>query len=620
MGTPCKSRAVVIASVLLIVPLLIFLPTLNVIAPDPEFYEPLKMGPFIDKVRFTVITQDDQQVEALLNGEIDLIGDMVDPSFLEQIEASEMVTWEQRLRNGYGFLTINCAKYPLNETALRRAIAFALDKEAIAEDAWEGFAQPLDSIVPPLNPFSVEGQLPYSYYAADSDTGNAILDAAGFHDINSDGFREAPDGSDFDIVAEFPLSGGIGIWIAPILRAAFQSLNLNGTTAFVDFYEYLNRLYFRGDYDMAFLGETLSSHDVDWLAYEFWGWSWEYPDINLPRWGNASYDIWRDQLLHGTSYEEVYEAAIEMQKVFVYECPYIVLYENYYISAYRTEEFEGFVNDYSEGVPGWWTNYKTRRKTAPDWNPFGGTLRWSNSLDVDMFNFMISCPCYCLPIDEWLYEPLIRCDPDGNDKPWLAKSYEIETHEDNPQVAEGHTRFTFDILDNATWSDGIPITPEDVAFTFNYYRDAPGNPFGYDLQDLEAAYSTGNEVIIEFNTESYWHLHTIGYKLIIPKHIFSEIGLEGWRTWNPQPPEELMVTSGPFNVSDYEPGSHVELSYVPGYFYSPNRSAWTPPVTTDFGENGSEPMDVLTIAGWVVTSTSVIVIIGVLVLWSREGG
>ena len=45
-----------------------------------------------------------------------------------------------------------------------------------------------------------------------------------------------------------------------------------------------------------------------------------------------------------------------------------------------------------------------------------------------------------------------------------------------------------------------------------------GNPYGADLSDMTAAYSPRpHTVVVEFESESYWHLHTIGYKPIIPK-------------------------------------------------------------------------------------------------------
>ena len=77
------------------------------------------VGPWIGSLEFKIITQDDQLVNALQACEIDLIGDTIDPSFLEMLEREESVQLTHSMYNGYGYLTINTNKYPLNITALR---------------------------------------------------------------------------------------------------------------------------------------------------------------------------------------------------------------------------------------------------------------------------------------------------------------------------------------------------------------------------------------------------------------------------------------------------------------------------------------------------------------------
>jgi peptide/nickel transport system substrate-binding protein len=348
----------------------------------------LKNGPFVDKIQFKTIVGDDQLFLALLNDEVDLIGDIVDPTFfdgpnigLEDIEVAS------RIRNGYTFFTINCAKYPFNITAFRRAAAFALDKYAICEDLWDRMAQPQDSVVPVVSPWTIEGQLPYSYYDANIEFGNQLLDEAGFYDVHGDGFREAPDGSNFSVLVESTASSPIAIEVGETMAEGLQALHINATS-FADCHGCLSRLNFHGDYDMMFLGWDFSRFDVDWLAYEFWGENVDTNFMNFPNFNNASYDAWRGQLLHSTDYAEVLEAALAMQEILVYECPYIVCYENLMFSIYRTDRFEGFMNDALEGVPAWWTGYKVHLKSALG-GPFGGTLRWSNSMDIGPFNHMI---------------------------------------------------------------------------------------------------------------------------------------------------------------------------------------------------------------------------------------
>jgi ABC-type transport system substrate-binding protein len=525
-------------------------------------------GAYIDNLLYVVLQGDEEQVLALQDDDIDLIGDMIDPTHLPTLERASNIRVERTPRNGYGYICIKCDKYPFNITDFRRAVSFATDKYRICEEAWLGQAEPLDSCVPKINPLSIEGELPYSYYDAQVQLGNQLLDAAGFEDWDNDSIREAPNGEEFDVLIEVAQSSNIGISSGEIVAEALQALHIDATCEPTDFYDYLQRLYHHEDYDMVFLGTSLVDFDVDWLAYDYWSENADEPYQNFPCWQNATYDSWRDQLLHSIGYSEVYEAARAMQEIWVHSSPVIVCYENVVLSAYRTNQFEGHVNDVSAGVPSWWTNYRVHLKESAG-GPFGGTFRWSNPLDIDSFNFMMASSVYTMNVLNELYDSLIRISPDGEDLLWLAESYTAETHEDNPLVPAGRTRFTFNLVENATWTDGQPLTAEDVAFSLNYYQERPGNPYGPDLSELASAYASSPYTLIaEFETESYWHLHSIGYKPVMPKHIMEEIPPEDWHTWNPNPAEEPMVTSGPFTVSEYVAGSFIELTRNSNYFRS----------------------------------------------------
>ncbi len=537
-----------------------------ILAPSTAAQTPASSGPYVDKLLYKVIEGGEQQVLALQDDEIDIVGDMVDPFFLPTLEAAENIRVARTPRNGYGYITIKCDKYPFNITAFRRAVSFATDKHRICEEIWLGMADPLDSCVPKINPFSVEGHLPYTYYDGNIELGNQLLDRAGFHDWDNDGFRDAPNGDAFDVIIEVAQTSSTGIGVGNIVAEALQDLHIDATCVPTDFYDILQRLHYHGDYDMVFLGASFTDFDVDWLAYDYWSENADEDYYNFPCWQNATYDGWRDQLLHSTSYEEVYDAAFAMQEIWVHSSPVIVCYESVVFSAYRTDRFEGHVNDVSEGVHGWWTNYRVHLREA-EGGPFGGTFRLSNPLDVETFNFMVASWSYTMGMLNELYDSLIRRGPVGRDVLWLVESYTAQTNEDNPAVPVGHTRFTFNMVQNATWTDGVPLTASDVVFSLNFYREGYGNPYGTDLQEMAAVYTLSTyRFVIEFNTESFWHLHVVGYKPVIPMHVFEDMPPDQWNLWNPQPPDEPMVTSGPFNVSRYIAGEFTELTRNPSYF------------------------------------------------------
>ncbi|MCK5239174.1 MAG: hypothetical protein KAR33_06485, partial [Candidatus Thorarchaeota archaeon] len=376
-------------------------------------------GQFVDKIVYNIITQDDQHVLALQDNEIDLIGQTLNPIYLDMLEGSENIDIVATPRNGYNILNINTAKYPFNITSFRRALVFGLDKERICNEVWNGFAVPQDSPIPLGNPYSAEGEFGYTYYEADNVTGNLLLDNAGFLDVDEDGFREAPNGEDFHVLIEVPITSETGIATGEIFEDALHSLYIDATCEPTDFYEYLNRLPFRGDYDTVLLSSDFANFDITWLAYEYWSEYADEPFGNFPRWRNSTYDYWRDFLLYATTFEDVYQAAFEMQKIWIHECPAIVIGQNQYLSAYRTDRFDGFVNSVQDGVPGWWTNYKVHLN-AENGGPYGGTLRWSNGLDIDSFNFMVTTSPYSNNVHMELYDSLMKQDPEGNDILWLA--------------------------------------------------------------------------------------------------------------------------------------------------------------------------------------------------------
>ncbi|MFW9850892.1 MAG: ABC transporter substrate-binding protein [Candidatus Thorarchaeota archaeon] len=619
------SRKGISAIILMLIPLVIPGVPINAYSISEEIHQ----GLYINKIVYNIITQEDQQVLALQNGEIDLIGQIFNPLYLDMLEQSENIEILNKPRNGYQILNINTAKYPFNITEFRRALAFALDKQRICSEVWFGYATPQDSPIPFGNVFSAEGDIGYTYYDGDNVTGNMLLDHAGFLDVDEDGYREAPNGDDFDVLIEVPNTPDTDIEIGEIIEDTFHTLSIDAQCVPTVFYEYLNRVYHHYDYDAVLFSEEFDTFDIDWFAYDYWSEYADEPYWNFPNWRNATFDSWREQLLQATYLYGpggLIEAAYEMQKIWIHACPGIVIGQNQFLSAFRTDRFEGFVNSVIDGVPGWWTNYKAHLKDEQG-GPYGGILRWSSSLDIDSFNFMVTSSEYSKNVQMELYDSLFKQDPDGNDILWIAESFYANTHEDNPDVPDGHVRFGFNIRHNITWTDNTPLTGEDVVFSLNYYRDSPGNPYGFDLTEMTAAYApTPYEVIVEFNTDSYWHLHSISYKPIIPKHVFQEIGLDGWNLWNPDPRTESMITSGPFNVSDYVGGEFIELEYNPNYFFM----SWNPseprpeqvPITTT--GNPTPPgtfvfdMPQLSMLDAIITIPSLIVIVIVLYKWREH--
>jgi hypothetical protein len=94
----------------------------------------------------------------------------------------------------------------------------------------------------------------------------------------------------------------------------------------------------------------------------------------------------------------------------------------------------------------------------------------------------------------YFYEPLmIRSSMNCQVVPWLATDYKWE----------GPTKLSFTIRDGVKWSDGQPLTAEDVAFTLNMKKQYPAlddiglwsDTFGGSAKSVIV---DGNKVVIDF--------------------------------------------------------------------------------------------------------------------------
>ncbi|EHQ89733.1 ABC transporter substrate-binding protein [Desulfosporosinus youngiae] len=141
-----------------------------------------------------------------------------------------------------------------------------------------------------------------------------------------------------------------------------------------------------------------------------------------------------------------------------------------------------------------------------------------------------------------LYDSLLEKSEEG-DIPWLAKSWDVS---DDGRV------YTFHLEEKALWHDGKPLTAEDVAFSFAYYKDHP--PVSNDLIANGKYLIESTKVLDEHTVEiklpdfDNTYLSKIGFTRILPKHIWEKVSdpltYEG---------EGAGVGSGPFVMEEYNP-------------------------------------------------------------------
>jgi ABC-type transport system substrate-binding protein len=145
--------------------------------------------PLIDTLFFRKIDTESARILAIQKGEADTERYSVEPAFIAQVKTNPDLVLTHAVDQWDYVLAFNNKSPPFNDTWVRRAIAYALDKDEIVKRGALGYATVTKSYCPDaFFPFWANPNvLTYPYDPAKA---NKILDEQGYLDIDGDGIRE----------------------------------------------------------------------------------------------------------------------------------------------------------------------------------------------------------------------------------------------------------------------------------------------------------------------------------------------------------------------------------------------------------------------------------------------
>jgi len=154
---------------------------------------------------------------------------------------------------------------------------------------------------------------------------------------------------------------------------------------------------------------------------------------------------------------------------------------------------------------------------------------------------------------------LTTVDADGNFQPVLAA--ELPTVE-NGRVAADFLTVTWKLRPNLQWSDGAPLTADDIKFTW----EAVANPqsgnvlsLGFDLID-KIDTPDALTAVVHYKAVNQAYLQQFMFGLL-PRHATGDPAeMSNW-PWNRQP-----VSAGPFVVSEWNSGENIVMTRNPHYY------------------------------------------------------
>jgi len=184
----------------------------------------------------------------------------------------------------------------------------------------------------------------------------------------------------------------------------------------------------------------------------------------------------------------------------------------------------------------------------------GAVLTIGHPQDIESLDSAFAYDFDANPVVVQITEPLLSIDVDGEISPLLAESWE----------EVDATTYVYTIRDDVTFSDGNPMTMEDVLFSMERYgEESLASYVGWMYDNVESIEQTGDwEVTVKLSqpdaTWKYVPTTTAGH--IHEKAVVESLGAE-YGTLNGFP-----IGTGPYTVESWDAGGDITLAYNENYW------------------------------------------------------
>lgn len=302
---------------------------------NDEFYIPGQ--PYLDKVIYKIITDPATQVLALEKKEIDYIREIAATEVprLQQLgfqfslkgEGSRgqgLVRWVAINPDG---LKLSDGRMPLADVKVRRALAHAVDKEAIVKYAYVGFGKPNHGILPTYtDDYQDEAVVKYLY---DVEKANKLLDEAGY--------PKGADGIRFSLGLINNKGRADQVKSAEVLVEMFKKIGIDTKWSSLEDAIWREKTYKTYDYHLSILGigTTLLSDTQRLFDSRRIKATGEVANPNMYK--NSEVDALYDQFGYEPDPAKRKDLGAKIQKTISTDCPLIPLVETFGIHAWNPD-------------------------------------------------------------------------------------------------------------------------------------------------------------------------------------------------------------------------------------------------------------------------------------------
>ena len=314
-------------------------------------------APKVDQLVFQLYTNPDTMASDLKLGTLDGAIDVPMAQF-KQLGTTPGITTNEGTSWRFTELAMNCStsKYSkgnpvLRDVRVRQAINWAIDRAKVVSIAEQNYATVGSSLIVPYSKFHWEPTADQAY-AYDPNKANAMLDAAGYKDINGDGYRETPQGKKIDLRFYATTDAPDNQTAGKLIVSWLKNIGIKVTYTVIDSGALTDAQY-------NFVG---NNYAPDWDMF-IWYWTQDVdPQFMLSIYTPAQSTGygWNDCLWTSPAYTKLntlqsqtiddakrIPIAQQMQQLFYQGAGYAILTYPYQLEAYNSGKWQGWVH-----VPG----------------------------------------------------------------------------------------------------------------------------------------------------------------------------------------------------------------------------------------------------------------------------
>ncbi|MCL2316107.1 MAG: ABC transporter substrate-binding protein, partial [Actinomycetia bacterium] len=229
-----------------------------VLAKNPAYWG--TAGRF-DTVTFQYYADPSAENAAMLSGGLDIISILAAPQALGQFADASRFQVVKGTSTGEIVLGFNHARTPLANAAVRQAICYGIDRQALLDSVWAGQGLLIGSMVPPTDPWyqDLSGAYPY-----DPAKAKDLLAQAGY-------------GSGLSLtltVPTYPYATGS----EQFLVSQLGQIGITVTVKELDFAQWYDQVFTQGDYDMTIVDHAEPRDIVNWADPSYY-WHYDNPQF-----------------------------------------------------------------------------------------------------------------------------------------------------------------------------------------------------------------------------------------------------------------------------------------------------------------------------------------------------